>query len=347
MQHCQAFFEVEGRRDAFTLSTPVKEVRGSPSYVWTVPGSRIADKPRGTVASRVFLPRAGTKPAERVAMPDDYLDRVRERLAAGKLLDAAFDQLLPSAVRSKSMLHWTPLGVARLAATRLAEHGARSVLDAGSGPGKFCVVGASAHPQLAFVGIEQRFRLVAAARDLAARLRVTNAHFELGDALGRSWAMFDGFYFFNPFAENALGARDVFDTARGAATRFRTEAVRVAGRLREARRGSVLVTYHGLGGPIPSSYDLALEEESGSGCLRTWVKARDDEEDWVYLDYGEVSRVSWCSSTLDPRLRQRRNANTAAGDVSLQRSAADLELGGGSDGAAALGLQGGLDDLAG
>jgi SAM-dependent methyltransferase len=283
----------------------------------------------------------------RVAMHDDYLERVRERLAAGELLDAAFDQLLPTAARSKSMLHWTPLGVARLAATRLAEHGARSVLDAGSGPGKFCVVGASTHPRLAFVGVEQRFRLVAAARELAARLRLGNARFELGDALGRSWATFDGFYFFNPFAENSLGAHDVFDAARGAAQRFRTEAVRVAWRLREARRGSVLVTYHGLGGPIPSSYDLALEEESGSGCLRTWVKARDYEEDWVYLDYGTVSRVSWCASTLDSRLRQRRSAYAAAGDVSLKRSAADLQLGGGSDGAAALGLQGGLDDLAG
>ena len=326
----------------------MNEVLRRPSYVRTVSGSRIVHKfvrrrPHGEPSRAT---RAGTKPAERVAMHDDYLDRVRERLAAGKLIDAAFDQLLPLAVRSKSMSHWTPLSVARLAARRLAEHGARSVLDAGSGPGKFCVVGASSYPQLAFVGIEQRFRLVAAARELAARLRVMNAHFELGDALARSWAKFDGFYFFNPFAENALGAHDVFDSTRGAAKRFRTEAMRVAWRLREARRGSVLVTYHGLGGPIPSSYELTLEEESGSGRLRTWVKARDCEEDWVYLDYGAVSRVSWCASTLDPRLRQRRNANTTAGDMSLERSTADLQLGGGSDRAAALGLQSSLDDLA-
>lgn len=279
-------------------------------------------------------------------MDDDYLDRVRERLAAGNLLDAAFDQLLPGDARAKSLLHWTPLAVARLVAARLAEHGARSVLDAGSGPGKFCVVAASAQPRLAFVGIEQRFGLVAAARGLAARLRVNNAHFELGDALGRSWATFDGFYFFNPFAENALGTNDVFDEARGAKKRFRTEATRLACRLREARCGSVLVTYHGLGGPIPSSYDLAQEEESGSGRLRIWVKTRDREEDWVYLDHGDVSRVSWCASALDPGLRSSRSAYAAAGQVSLKRSAADLQLRGGSERIAPLGIQSGLDDLA-
>jgi SAM-dependent methyltransferase len=281
-------------------------------------------------------------------MPPDYVERIRELLAGGGLLDAAFDQLLPPAARSKSLLHWTPLSVARLAALRFAEHGARCVLDAGSGPGKFCVVGATVCPELAFVGIEQRIGLVSAAKELAEGLGVTNAHFELGDALGRSWAPFDGFYFFNPFAENALGTHDLFDATRGEARRrFGSEARRVALRLREARRGSVLVTYHGLGGPIPSSYELATEEDSGFGCLRTWVKTRDREEKWVYLDYAAVSRVSWCASTLDLRDRVSRSANTTGGDVSLKRSGADLQPGGGSNRAATLGLQSGLDDLAG
>jgi SAM-dependent methyltransferase len=288
------------------------------------------------------------KPAVRAAMHEDYLDRVRERLATGRLLDAAFDQLLPPAARLKSTLHWTPVRVARLAAVRLAERGARYVLDAGSGPGKFCVVGASAWPQLTFVGIEQRVSLVSAARHLTARLKVMNAHFEVGDAVGRSWAPFDGFYFFNPFAENAFGTDDVFDADRGVAKRrFDSEAMRIVLRLREARRGSVLVTYHGLGGPIPSSYELTAEEDSGSGCLRTWVKARDREEGWVHLDHGSVSRVSWCAPPLDARLRARRNANATGRDMSLERTRTDLQPGGGSDRAAGLGFQSGLDDLAG
>lgn len=282
-------------------------------------------------------------------MHADYVDRVRELLAEGELSDAAFDQLLPPTARAKSMLHWTPLEVARRAAERLAQHGARCVLDAGSGAGKFCVVAASSRPHVTFVGIEQRARLVSAARTLADRLEVMNARFELGDALGRSWAPFDGFYCFNPFAEPALGTRQVFGRRPRAAAElpFETEATRVSWRLREARRGSVLVTYHGLGGVIPSSYELMTEEDSGSGSLRTWVKTRDREEDWVYLDYGAVSRASWRASTLAPAAREHRHANPASGDVSLKRSGADLQLGRGPDRATSLGLQSGLDDLVG
>ena len=227
-------------------------------------------------------------------MQDDDAVHVRERLAEGRLPDEAFDRLFPSEIRSTSVWQWTPVSVARVAAARLVQHGARRVLDAGSGPGKFCTVGAGAHPLVTFIGIEQRVGLVSAARQVAKRLGVTNAHFVLGDALARPWRRFDGFYFFNPFTENLWGAPDVFDArAGGAKRRFRTEALRVAHRLREADRGSVVVTYHGLGGPLPSSYELVCEENCGSGHLRTWLKARDHEEEWLHLDHRRVSRVSW------------------------------------------------------
>jgi hypothetical protein len=108
--------------------------------------------------------------------------------------------------------------------------------------------------------------------------------------LGRSSTAF----IFNPFTENVWGAQDVFDARTGGPQRrFRTEALRVALRLRQARRGSVLVTYHGLGGPIPSSYELISEESTGSGPLRTWIKAREREEEWVHLEHTTVWRASW------------------------------------------------------
>ena len=222
---------------------------------------------------------------------EEYLGRVRERLAEGPLLDAAFDCLLPRAVRSRSTLHWTPVAVARLVARRLAEHGASRVLDAGSGPGKFCLLAASACPTLTFIGIERRAELVFAAQELAAELQVVNAHFEVGDALLRSWAEFDGFYFFNPFAEDALRLRDA--GGGKAQPRFAPQALQLALRLREARLGSVLITYHGLGGPIPSSYQLKGEESTGTGRLRTWIKTTDKEQAWCHLDEGGVSRVAW------------------------------------------------------
>jgi predicted RNA methylase len=227
-------------------------------------------------------------------MQDDDAARVRELLPGGRLPDEVFDRLFPSDVRSKSAKHWTPVSVARLASARLVQHGAQRVLDAGSGPGKFCTVGAGAHSLVTFVGIEQRVGLVSVAKQVARRLGLTNTRFVLGDALARSWAKFDGFYFFNPFTENSWGAPDVFDAWSGRPERrFRTEALRVAERLREARRGSVVVTYHGLGGAIPSSYELITEENFGSGHLRTWIRTKEREEEWVHLEHRTVSRASW------------------------------------------------------
>jgi SAM-dependent methyltransferase len=227
-------------------------------------------------------------------MDDDFVARVRERLVEGSLPDDEFDRLFPPDVRSKSARHWTPVSVARMAAARLVQNGARRVLDAGSGPGKFCIVAAGAHSLTKFVGIEQRIGLASVAKQVAKRLGLSNTRFVLGDALARPWVKFDGFYFFNPFTENVWGAQDVFDARTGGPKRrFRTEALRLALRLRQTRRGSVLVTYHGLGGPIPSSYELTCEEACDSGLLRTWIKERDHEEDWVHLEHGGVTRASW------------------------------------------------------
>jgi len=66
----------------------------------------------------------------------------------------------------------------------------------------------------------------------------------------------------------------------------------VAELLSFAPRKSIVVTYHGLGGPIPSSYDLVVDERFGSGPLRVWQKNRSREGAWYHLDYSdEVSRV--------------------------------------------------------
>lgn len=225
-------------------------------------------------------------------MHEEYLDRVRQRLAEGHLLDAAFDHLLPPMARLKSGRYWTPVSVARTVARRLAAHGARYVLDTGSGAGKFCAVAASVCPELTFVGVEQDPELVAVARALVTRLELFNAQFEPGDALARPWRDFDGFYFFNPFAESWSCSQPATGDFSAAKPAFGPNALRVAERLSEARLGSVIVTYHGLGGAIPSSYELVADESSGSGRLRTWLKTQTQEQDWVHYDDLDVSRAT-------------------------------------------------------
>jgi hypothetical protein len=129
--------------------------------------------------------------------------------------------------------------------------------------------------------------------DLAFRLRLRNVTFVTGDALSIEWSRFDGFYFFNPFVENPIRFSAALDeTAGPAGCSGDVELLRVARRLSSLRTGSLVVSYHGIGGPLPSSYDLVLQRPAGSGCLRAWLKSRSRDEDWYHLDdHGEVSRA--------------------------------------------------------
>jgi SAM-dependent methyltransferase len=209
---------------------------------------------------------------------DNQLDQVRERLALGQLSDVSFDTLLPPLTRARSSYTWTPVAVARRAALHFAERGASRVLDIGCGPGKFCIAAGLAQPELSFCGVDRSAGLTRIARELTAALRVPNVETRKGDALDAPWHDFDGFYFFNPFSDDSRTSGD--------------KLLRVAELLREAPRKSVVVTYHGLGGPIPSNYDLVSEERLGSGPLRVWVKVRPRDAAWYHLDYSHgVSRV--------------------------------------------------------
>ena len=105
-------------------------------------------------------------PRRRVSKP--HLNRSCADLLAGSVSDAAFDGLLPAVARVKSKQYWSPISVARRAATRFARHGCRRVLDVGCGPGKFCIAGAIERPDVHFFGVEQRTGLAETAMEPSA-----------------------------------------------------------------------------------------------------------------------------------------------------------------------------------
>lgn len=183
-------------------------------------------------------------------------DGIAEALRAGGLpTDAAFDRHLPRELRELSRMYWTPMIVARRAARWVEAYGAASVLDVGSGAGKFCVVGAlcsKAH----YVGIEHRPRLVSAASELARTFGVEDRATFVAGALGDvELPPVDAIYLYNPFGENLYGFRDCIDEdvelghERYVADVRRTEAL-----LRGAPLGTLLVSYNGFGGHVPGNF---------------------------------------------------------------------------------------------
>lgn len=208
--------------------------------------------------------------------------------AINAMTDAQVDALLPPGVRIASSVYWTPVRVARRAAQIFDALGVRRVLDVGAGPGKFCVVAGARMPRMAFVGVEHRPHLVAAAQSLAAAVGSTNVTFLLSDATCLPYAGFDGFYVFNPFAENSFSRHEQLDqTVELSHVRRIDDVMRVERWLATRPPGNVLVTYHGLGGPIPGCYERVHVEAAGSAWLRAWRKGSDGASNRYWLEDGE------------------------------------------------------------
>jgi SAM-dependent methyltransferase len=205
--------------------------------------------------------------------------------AIDKMTDPQIDALLPPVARRASAMYWTPVRVARRAAEIFKDLEVTRVLDVGSGPGKFCVVAGARAPSISFVGIEHRPHLVAAAQSLAATVGAANVTFLLGDATGLPSAGFDAFYVFNSFAENGFSADLQFDQSVELTPVRRVEDVmRVERWLATRPVGTVLLTYHGLGGPIPASYQRVHVEAAGTAWLRAWRKCTGGSSERYWLE---------------------------------------------------------------
>lgn len=187
--------------------------------------------------------------------------------------DLAFDSRLPGELRLQSPMHFTPVDVGRHVAGLVAPDGGEIVLDVGAGAGKFCLVAAYARRAASFVGVELRAHLVTLASRLAEDWRLPNVAFVQGDAFTLDWSEFDGFYFFNPFAEQVLQGGfmldETIDVDRANHDRYLEATL---DRLTRARPDTRVVTYHGLGADLPNGYELVSADLVGSDRVELWIK---------------------------------------------------------------------------
>lgn len=204
-------------------------------------------------------------------------DRRAARLVAAALragrpsANDAFDRFMPDELRQVSDRYWTPLPVVRRAAQWLRETQARSVVDLGSGSGKFCVA-AALLTRCEFVGVEQRAPLVAAARDLAAVFGVDDrVSFVTAELDPLTAPPSEAYYLFNPFGQYTFESDAYDDPALDFTPEVHRRGVSAVTKLLEgAPAGTFVITYNGFGSKPPPGYeqiDIALHLP---GTLRLW-----------------------------------------------------------------------------
>ncbi|WP_296699939.1 methyltransferase domain-containing protein [Algoriphagus sp.] len=179
------------------------------------------------------------------------------------------DKLYPIKMQMLSNTHWTPVEIARKAIFFLSEGERKSVLDLGSGSGKFCNAAAT-FSNAEIVGVEQRENLVHLSRKIAKSLQLENVKFIHADLIDLNFKNYDSFYFFNPF-EELINSKDSLDKSQILDENKRDLYIQlIKQKFKELGFGTRIVTYCGESEEIPENFRLIKSENKGK--LRFWEK---------------------------------------------------------------------------
>ncbi len=183
--------------------------------------------------------------------------------------DDEFNTIYPEWVRKLAFRHWTSVQISKVAADFLVGKPGTKVLDIGSGPGKFCMIGAS-HTNGYFTGVEQRYSLVELSKKLSIFYSIQNVNYIHANITSINFKEYDAFYFFNSFYENIDRSAIIDETVNASIDLYDLYSIYVNDQFSLAPQGTRLVTYCGALKEIPSSYEL--QYSLYNGLLKFWKK---------------------------------------------------------------------------
>jgi len=183
--------------------------------------------------------------------------------------DQDFDAIYPEHIQRLSRKHWTSLEIAKIAGDFLAQPGS-TVLDIGSGVGKFCLLAGHLHPDTLFCGVEQRHDLMLLAEKAQQEMALQNVQFIHANITQINFKEFDHFYYYNSFYENIDQLNRIDDTIETSIDLYLYYIQYLYVMLQEKPIGTRLVTYQSLEQEIPSGYKL-IGTAKGK-LVKMWVK---------------------------------------------------------------------------
>ena len=184
--------------------------------------------------------------------------------------DEQFNQLYTEPIRLLSQSHWTPLSVAKKAASFLAPESNVKILDIGSGVGKFCLTAAKLRPDAQFYGVEQRKELIDHANKAKKILGLKNVSFIHGNFTQIDLRDYNHFYFFNSFYENLTGTNKIDAKIDFSSDLYNTYNLHLHAQLAQKLPGTRLVTFHSLEDEVPKGFQLVNAQMDD--LLKYWIK---------------------------------------------------------------------------
>lgn len=184
--------------------------------------------------------------------------------------DLQFHRLFPESITEQASMHWTPLHIARKAADFLALDRNATILDIGSGSGKFCLAAGYFHPDSQWVGIEQRADMVQYAEMARQNCRLPNVSFLHANLTDTDLSSYDHFYFFNAFYENLNQEYRIDNNLTYSRELFFLYNRYLYRALEKKPPGTRLATFHSTEAEIPADYHVV--GVSDDATLKCWIK---------------------------------------------------------------------------
>ena len=182
----------------------------------------------------------------------DVFSKLRNKDA---VFDEEFDTIFPEDVREHSNRHFTSVFIAQQAAAFLTEKGAKTILDIGSGTGKFCLV-ASAISNANFTGVEHRTYHVEIGNDCAKRFGLHNCEFIADDILNIDFSNYNAFYIFNPFLESKDPTAQMDKALKEGLKEYETYSAYVYKQFDSLSVGTRIASYWTSKTQFPPSFEL-------------------------------------------------------------------------------------------
>lgn len=190
--------------------------------------------------------------------------------AMKKVEDKLFDSIYPEDIQKLSEDHFTPIEMIKMASQFLVQKKGTSVLDIGSGAGKFCIVGATCTDGH-FTGVEIRERLHSVASQIVRSRKLTNIELIHSNITQIDFTKYDAFYLYNPFFENIMSLDRIDTSIEFSKNLYKDYSNCVKEKLDVLPLGTRLVTYYSAYDEVPKSYRIV--EKVDIQKITMWEKA--------------------------------------------------------------------------
>ena len=187
------------------------------------------------------------------------------------ITDLEFNKLYPREISQHSQLYWSSREAIEKAISWLKD--CTNILDIGSGNGKFCLIG-SHLIDAKFTGVERRENLVFHAVKVAKETK-SLVQFIHDDVKNINFSNYDGFYFYNSFAEhirhnNKFHSIDKEMEDSDEVYDFYQKILH--NKLTTTKKGCLFVTHNNEARFMPESFELL--EMTDDNELTLWKKTK-------------------------------------------------------------------------